>query len=246
MKYAVYVEGQSEMLFVAHILTLVSGYDSQKYGYTCLNLKSDGYTNLSHPTQGDENSENYFLIVNVNNDSRVNSELKKNIPRLINNGYDVIIGLRDVYGTAYENLSEKTRTIDRALIEEMHTKQSMVFQDGEHDIRLHFAIMEYETWMLALLKNYMAQKERDLSEMLNRIGIDPACDFEKFIYHPSVKVKELYQLIGKEYDKHEKDSFSFLETVTLDDLKTLIESGKCQSFAKFYNSLTGQDCPDLP
>lgn len=246
MKYAVYVEGQSEMLFVAHILTLISRYDNQKYGYTCVNLNSDGYTYRPHPSQGDENSENYYLIVNVNNDSRVISELKKNIPSLIKKGYDVIIGLRDVYGTAYENLSEKRRTIDRVLIELMHSEQSKVLPDVEHDIRLHFAIMEYETWMLALLRNYMSKRGYNLTELLNKIGINPACDFEKVVYHPYAEVKNLYHLIGKEYDKHEKDSLSFLDTLTLDDLENLRHSGLCQSFAKFYDSITGQQRPNLP
>ena len=43
MKYAVYVEGQSEMLFVADVLQKYSNYDPAKVGFKCINLTADIY-----------------------------------------------------------------------------------------------------------------------------------------------------------------------------------------------------------
>ena len=51
---------------------------------------------MKYPIQGDESSATYFQIVNVNNDNRVISKLKQDIPNLVRQGYEIIIGLRDV------------------------------------------------------------------------------------------------------------------------------------------------------
>ena len=83
MKYAVYVEGQSELLFVADVLQKYSAYDSQRCGFLCINLSADDYERMTFPQQGDEKSDDYYQIVNVNNDNLVVSKLKKDIPGLI-------------------------------------------------------------------------------------------------------------------------------------------------------------------
>lgn len=82
MKYAVYVEGQSEMLFVAYVLQEYFDYDPAKCGFLCINLNADVYERMNFPKQGDMNSGNYYQIVNVNNDNLVVSKLKKDIPSL--------------------------------------------------------------------------------------------------------------------------------------------------------------------
>ena len=71
MRYAVYVEGLSEMLFVADVLQKYSNYDPIQCGFQCVNLNADNYDRLNSPRQGDMNSANYYQIVNVNNDNFV-------------------------------------------------------------------------------------------------------------------------------------------------------------------------------
>ena len=75
MKFAVYVEGKAEMLFVADVLSKYSNYDSQVVGFQCINLNADDFEYVQYPFQGDENSETYYQIVNVNNDNRRDSRL---------------------------------------------------------------------------------------------------------------------------------------------------------------------------
>lgn len=43
------------------------------------------------------NSDNYYQIVNVNNDNLVVSKLKKDIQGLAANGFYTILGLKDAY-----------------------------------------------------------------------------------------------------------------------------------------------------
>ncbi|MGM9795796.1 MAG: hypothetical protein ACI3ZZ_06285 [Candidatus Aphodosoma sp.] len=113
MQFAVYVEGKAEMLFVADVLGKYSNYDPLIVGFKCINLISDNFEYVQYPFQGDENSATYYQIVNVNNDNRVISKLKKDIPNLAKQGYEIIIGLRDVFGEDYDNICTNQQVIDR-------------------------------------------------------------------------------------------------------------------------------------
>ena len=211
MRYAVYVEGLSEMLFVADVLQKYSNYDPAQCGFLCVNLNADNYDRLSSPRQGDVNSANYYQIVNVNNDNFVISKLNKDIPGLLANGYDVILGLKDVYGDAYNRLLNHQRVIDRARIEHLHAVQTSSINSQGGDCRLHFSIMEYETWMLALIENYVTNKGQNLAGICQQIGVDlTTCDPENSIYHPFPLAKEVFQACGEDYHKHGGESFSFL------------------------------------
>lgn len=248
MKYAVYVEGQSELLFVADVLQKYSNYNPSLCGLRCINLNADDFERMNHPVQGDEYSDRYYQIVNVNNDNRVVSKLNKDIPGLLAQGYNVIIGLKDVFGDAYKLMTNGQPGIAREVIEKMHGIQTAAIKAPEgSDCRLHFAIMEYEAWMLALIEQYVVSKNRNVKDVCTQLGIDITTrDPEQTIYHPFPIVKKIYQACGEDYNKHGKESRSFLSTLTVDDYERLRQSGRCASFAKFIDSLLGGACPELP
>lgn len=247
MKYAVYVEGKSELLFVADVLQKYSNYNPGECGLRCINLNADDFERMNHPIQGDEQSARFYQIVNVNNDNRVVSKLNKDIPGLLAQGYNVVIGLRDVFGETYKQLTNEQPVINRKVIETMHGAQKSAIKAPEgSDCRLHFAIMEYETWMLALIEIFVRNSGKDVDELCEQLGIDKTEDFEETIYHPFPLVKKIYQACGSDYNKHGSDSFSFLNTLTVEDYERLRQSGRCASFAKFLNSLLGGELPNLP
>ncbi len=237
MKYAVYVEGKAEMLFVADVLCKYSNYDPKAIGFRCINLNSDDFEYVQYPVQGDESSDTYFQIVNVNNDNRVISKLKNDIPNLTKQGYDIIIGLRDVFGADYDNICTRQQVIDRELIDEMYRVQSELIRFEGVDTRLHFAIMEFEAWMLALLNNFIVSKGGKPEEVFATAGVDCKSDFEETVYHPYNKVQKIYQAVNATYAKHEGDYMSFLASLTADDYEALRNSGRCASFRAFINSL---------
>ena len=247
MRYAVYVEGRSEMLFVADVLQKYSNYDPVQCGFLCVNLNADNYVRLTNPRMGDVNSANYYQIVNVNNDNFVISKLNKDIPGLLANGFDVILGLKDVYGDAYKRLLNNQRIIDRERIEHMHTVQKSNINSQGGDCRLHFAIMEYEAWMLALIENYVTNKGQAIAEICQQISVDVTiCDPENEVYHPFPLAKKIFQVCGEDYNKHGGESFTFLSPLTVEDYERLRHSGKCASFSKFLDSLLGGVAPQLP
>lgn len=237
MKFAVYVEGKAEMLFVADVLSKYSNYDSQVVGFQCINLNADDFEYVQYPVQGDENSETYYQIVNVNNDNRVISKLKQDIPNLTKQGYEIIIGLRDVFGADYDTICNKQQVIDRELIAEMYAIQSEQIRFEGVDTRLRFAIMEYEAWMMALLDKYIVSKGGTPQEVFEAAGVDYKSDFENTVYHPYNKVQEIYRAMHATYGKHEGDYLSFLASLTKDDYEALRNSDRCASFKSFISSL---------
>lgn len=50
MKTAIFVEGQSEMLFVADVLTKYYNYDSSQCGFICISLEADQFNYRQNPT----------------------------------------------------------------------------------------------------------------------------------------------------------------------------------------------------
>lgn len=237
MNYAVYVEGKAEMLFVADVLRKYSNFDPQAVGFRCINLNSDDFEYVQYPVQGDENSAYYYQIVNVNNDNRVISKLKQDIPNLVKQGFEIIIGLRDVFGKEYDNFSTKPQEIDRGLIDEMYAIQSEQIQFEGVDARLHFAIMEYEAWMMALLDKYIQSKGRNPEEVFVAAGVDYKSDFENTVYHPYNKVQKIYQAVNETYGKHEGEYHSFLASLAREDYDALRYSSRCASFKSFIDSL---------
>lgn len=237
MKCAVYVEGKAEMLFVADVLAKYSDYDPSKIGFKCITLNKDVLKPVSHPAQGDElSSSSYYQIVNVNNDDLVVSKLKKDIPNLAKQGYEIIIGLRDVFGEGYKALIQN-QEIDLDLIRQMHDAQYDQIKNDCADIRLHFAIMEYEAWMLALIDNFIISKGGDPAEAFADAGVDHDSDFETTVFHPYNKVQKILQSIGEHYGKHEGDHLSFLSCLSKDDYERLRNSNRCASFKSFVDSL---------
>ncbi len=237
MKCAVYVEGKAEMLFVADVLAKYSDYDPSKIGFKCITLNKDVLKPVSHPAQGDElSSSSYYQIVNVNNDDLVVSKLKKDIPNLAKQGYEIIIGLRDVFGEGYKALIQN-QEIDLDLIRQMHDAQYDQIKNDCADIRLHFAIMEYEAWMLALIDKFIISKGGDPAEAFADAVVDHDSDFETTVFHPYNKVQKILQSIGEHYGKHEGDHLSFLSCLSKDDYESLRNSNRCASFKSFVDSL---------
>ena len=246
MKYAVYVEGRSELLLVADVLQKYSDYDPSLCGFRCYNLKADDLSKMNNPIQGDENSSVYYQIINVNNDNFVISKLNKDIPGLQRQGFNVIIGLKDVFGKSYEVLTAGHPVVDRSKIEQLYEHQSGILKAHECDCRLHFAIMEYEAWMLALIENYVKNKGQNLLDLYTKFGINEDFDPEVDIYHPYPLVQKIFKACGSDYHKHDNDCLSFLSTLTKGDYENLRYSGRCASFRKFLDSLLGGECPIIP
>ena len=134
---------------------------------------------------------------------------------------------------------------DRRILE-MHSAQMDAINAKDCDCRLHFAIMEYEAWMLALIEQYVVSKKKNLEDLCKQLNIDKDADPETDIYHPYPLVRKIFQACNEDYHKHGKESLSFLSSLKRDDYEKLRQSGRCASFSKFLDSLLGGQRPVLP
>ena len=149
-KVAVFVEGQSEYVFVRDFLCRWYDYDSSVLGIECFSLRSDRYNSEPY-SFGNRESINYYQIVNVGNDRSVLSKMLKEAPRLQNVGFHQIIGLSDMYSDLY-HVQTKERCIDLSVNQKfIDEHQNSLNTSLQRDLlSYHFAIMEVEAWILGM------------------------------------------------------------------------------------------------
>jgi len=103
VKTAVFVEGQTELIFVREFL--LRYFDYQDIRLECFSLITEG--NMSHAPYDFpfQDAKFYFQIINVGNDRAVLSNLLKREKHIWESGFQRIIGLRDMYSEEYRKLA---------------------------------------------------------------------------------------------------------------------------------------------
>ena len=219
-KLAVFVEGQTEQVFVREFLKQWYGYDVNVVGFDCYNLFAKEFCDAEYK-YGSEDSDNYFMIVNVGNDNSVLSSIIGRLKFLRNKGFQLVVGLRDMYSSQYIKDAQKHEIVDE--VSQQHVESvKEVLRDIEDGV--------FERLDSRLTQDFVSQN-------LN-ISLDD--DPEKTVFHPAAELGKMYALVGKQYDKHKSDISSIMSLITKDDFLRLIYSGKCNTFKMFSESLLGE------
>lgn len=200
-KMAIFLEGQTEQIFVERLLETMSqrddiviekrrGYGGKKTGRHFITLKS---------AKSPKVDDFFILLVDCSNDGRVLSDIREQYHSLIKQGYSKILGLRDVYPRK---------------VEELHRLKSMtgiLLPKSPIRCRIVFAMLEIETWFIAEYTHFRRihpSLTRDLIE--EELGIDPRSpDIETILRpekdslktSPAGDLNRLYHLVGKGYKK---------------------------------------------
>lgn len=144
-KIAIFVEGDTELVFVRHFLNTWYNYDANLYGFECYKLQSNNKHTVPYPV-GSRNSENFYEIIVVGNDNSVLSKMLSRAEELGNAGFSSIIGLRDMFCDKYHQASSHGRVVSTSLnakfINMAQKEISQSLLSNKQDIHLHFAIME--------------------------------------------------------------------------------------------------------
>lgn len=237
-KTAIFVEGQTEYIFVRDFLCTWYEYDVTKLGLECYEFRARNTNTLPYPV-GSHDSEDFYLIYKVGNDQSVMSKMLKEAGRLKNTGYQLIIGVCDMYCDEYHK-AVKDRTINPDVNNLFIKGRHRIIEDsGFQDIlQFHFAIMEAEAWLLGMYQ-FLPKIAPTLTQefISQKLDIDITADPEVTYYHPAKVLDDIYNLAGKHYGKHQSDICSITSTLSKQDYAGLINSGKCQSFAKFVNAI---------
>ena len=233
-----FVEGQTELVFVREFLSKWFGYDSNLIGFDCYYLFKNEFRDVAY-TFGSVESENYYMLVNVGNDYSVLSKIRDRMHHLENLGYQLVIGLRDMYSAQYIK-DAHGRRIDDA-VTQLHVeaaKEQIAEMDMEEKVAFHFAIMEVEAWLLGMPRFLQAVDERLTPEsVFQSTGINLADNPETTFFHPAAELAKIYEIAGKKYDKHETDIASIMAPLQVEDFLSLMNLGHCQTFKAFVDSL---------
>jgi hypothetical protein len=240
-KTALFVEGQTELIFVRNLLLTV--FEPERLIIQCFHLFNENHpepTDYSH--QGSK-PDLFFLINNIGNDQKVLSTLLKRQKQLIERGgFERIIGLRDMYGKAYSDLSENqivSKELNRRFIQS-HNDQIKYWTDQPEKIHFCFAIMEVEAWFLGFDQLHQRLSKRfDGNLVKEKLGfrltkINPETAF----FHPTAVLEELFKILGLKYNKSAKTIDQISKALQKQDIHRMLESNKCPSFRYFYQALT--------
>lgn len=237
-KITIFVEGDTELIFVRNFLNTWYNYDANTLGVECYKLQSNQPNPVPYSI-GSRNSENFYQIIIVGNDN-IASKVLSRAEELGKAGFSSIIGLRDMYCDAYHKHSPHGRIVSSELNDRFKQKIQETINysqlPNKRDIHIHFAIMEVEAWLLGIenLLTYI-NSELDLLSVKEQIGLDILKDPETTIYHPAYKLEQLFALADKQYGKHTDVTEKLLSQLMRTDYEQLYCSGKCRSFHEFVD-----------
>lgn len=197
-KIACFVEGQTEQIFVERLFQEIAGYKKISIETYKFQGRKDHRIIESLKQSKVQDAPFFVLLYNCGCDSHVVSDIGKQHKILTTQGYEKILGLRDLYP---KSLSEKGQ-VEGGIKGWLERVQPMGIP-----IYITLAVMEIEAWFLAEW-HYFDKLDNRLNPdfILQELGLDLINIDVEERPHPSQDLKEIYRLVRKKYDKNEKAS----------------------------------------
>ena len=240
MKFAIFVEGQTELITVREFLLREFNY---VISLECRTLFKSGELKKTEYDFFNPETHVHCQIVNVGNDNAVLSRILSREKHIWSAGYEKIIGLRDMYSKAYR---EKSCNIDPEVNQKfiegaIETVRNKSFCPEK--IVICFAIMEVEAWFLGMYHMFARLDDRLTCEYIKeQLSLDlEAVNPETEFFHPANQIEKIYRLAGKSYDKHKSDIEAIASYLTVEDYTNLLTSDKCNSFNHFYATIAVEE-----
>lgn len=208
-KLAVFVEGQTEQLFVERFVTEVAGQNNvtvhSRKAFGGSRRLSRRFTTLTGADPGGR--EYYVLIYDSATDGRVASDILENYQRLVASGYSSVLGVRDVY------------PVPRSDIPATRTAIAKILPKGSIPVHLVLCIMEIEAWFIGEYTHFAKMDARiTLQEASNAIGENVESVDVQGIDHPADVLDRVYSVAGLRYDKKKKTIRRILDKLDFDRL----------------------------
>lgn len=191
-RLAIFVEGQTEKIFVRKLLEEIAG----KNNIAIIDQDVVGKRNnrITVLTMGDSvtlQTKYYILIYNSGADNSVVSDIRDQYGSLVQSGYSKVIGLRDVYPTLFTQKSDLERGLQRVL------------PKGTIPAHIVLAVMEIEAWFLAEWNHFVKINPKLTTALIQTsLGFNPEIDDVEQRTHPAEDLHQIYQLVGRAYRKH--------------------------------------------
>ena len=226
-KLAVFVEGQTEQLFVEKLIREITSANDIEIVKS--KLTGGGRNALSFIrlwTSSSSSEREYFiLIIDCSGDTTVKSYVRDNYENLVSNGYSSIIAIRDVYPQF------KHEEIGRL-------RSGLMYGMKTNPIRVAFVlgVMEIETWFICEYTHFIQlDSSLTVDHIKTNLGFDPSVDDMQLLPIPSIDLDNIYRLVEKRYKKDYSHIMRLLNRLDyarlyfdipqrLPDLKLLVES----------------------
>ena len=193
-KMAIYVEGETELRFIDRLIREIA---NEKNLRIVLERAFGGGDRIARTydvvaDSGSGDDKNFYLrIINSGTDNRVGSDIRDNYEALMNAGFSVIIGVRDVYPLLLEDLPSL-----RSGLRYYQLKSESVSVD------FVLGVMEIEAWFLAEHTHFPRIHPRlSASRIAALHGFDPSVDDMQLRPHPAIDLHNAYSLEGLAYQK---------------------------------------------
>lgn len=238
-KVAVFVEGQTELIFVREMLLKIFLY--QNVSIECYTLFNDRSFNTTEYKASSPNPTVYYQIINVGNDSRLLSALLNREKKLWNDGFDRIVAVRDMYSRNYRELATNHQIsafLNHQFVNGVQ-EQLKLRAEKPDQIFFHFAIMEVEAWFWGY-KEIFPRLHADFTHEFITAHLGTSfltMDPETALFHPAKDLEDMLCLRGIEYDKSKGSIYSLLSNAMEDDHQALVESSICSTYASFWKDL---------
>lgn len=239
-RIALFTEGQTEQIFVRECLLRL--FDLTKLSFECWELLAHKLhpAPYSYPNPPNPNAEIFFMIVNVHGDEGVISSIRERERNLIEKGqYEKIIGLRDMYSEAYDKLARGV--INDSISKQFIQSHNLIIKKmNYHDkIRLYFAIMEIEAWILGMYNIFQRiDKTLTVDYIKQKLDIDlKAIDPQKAFYKPSEQLNSILLLCDGQYSKKRSEVEDICCKIEPTDFENARENSRCKCFDEFYHEI---------
>ncbi len=215
-KLAIFVEGQTEQIFVEQLLNVLArdsdisiekrrGFGGRDSGRSFITLSSP---KENHPV--------YILLVDSSNDGRVLTDIRESYAGLCEQNYSKIIGLRDVYPNAYSDFRKLRRMV------RTHMPKGKIVPV------VCFAVLEVETWFIAEYTHFRRIHPRLTRNFIKKkMGIDPADPnieekmgpmLDELELSPAGYLNKIYKLVGRSYSKKKQQVINIVKVINFKDV----------------------------
>ena len=226
-KLAVFVEGQTEQIFIEKLLVEAAGKSNiaiekrQALGGQSVKRR------LKLIEASTPNSGHRYLaqIVDCGSENRVKSDIRDRYENLVAQGFETIVGVRDVYpDAAYADIPL------------LRSGLRLYIKTNPIEVTFVLGVMEIETWFIAE-HTHLQKLHPSLTPSLikSRLGFDPSTDDLQLRPRPTEDLDNIYRLAGLKYTK-DKNTVQrtvgvldyeriYLELPSkIPDLKTLVDT----------------------
>lgn len=227
-KLAIFVEGQTETIFVRKLLEEVAGSHNIVIVENKITGKQNSrITTLQMSDLITHETKYYVLLYDSGGEGSVVSDIRDQYSSLTRSGYDQIIGLRDVYPLPFAQKS----SLENGL--------NAVLPRGMLPAHVVLAVMEIEAWFLAEWHHFSKISE-DLNIALieEALGFNPKTDDMEMRHHPAEDLHQIYKLIGRSYKKRKKQVNAIVSSLDYEFLYLEL-ADRVPSFGKLVNYING-------